>query len=330
MKSLERLSRPSLETAREFFNWEIQKLPIFDADGNQIEGYTQFKSTKGNTLHVGNETYSPAQPGAAFEKSVEALNEMKLDFGLFGVGSFHDDANIFAQFEIKGADGYSSSFEVDGKKYQGLVTMGKGNDESFPLSYWLTLIGIFCGNTWRAAAKARKGNAQSLTMKQTKNSEARFNVIQNEIVALFSEQKKVEEKLKQISRIPVKMDEAKNAFLGLIGSIDTDLSKAGRTRLQNSLDRYMDAFKNSPGASGKTREDWFNAVTFVDTHGNRDAKKFDANKQFISSEFGTYAERKENAFEIVSSDRWGNLVSLGEKATKKLENIIVIPEFAVN
>jgi len=324
-RSLTKLHNPTLAQAREFFNWDITKLPIYNAQGEPIPGFAEFRSSKGNTLHVTSETYTPANPGIAFEKTVEAMAKMNLDFSVNGVGSFDNDANIFAQFDVSsngngGASRYGykgSKFAVNGKEYQGFVTMAKGNDEQIPLSYWLTIVCIVCANTFRAALRARKGNAQAITMKQTKNSGERFGAIENEIAALFGVQQTVEDTLRVMSETSVSLNEAEKAFLGLIKPIDgkIDLSKTGKTRLENSLESYVAAFKNSLGVNGgNTREDWFNAVTNVSTHGNTTSKNFDPAKQFISSEFGTYAQRKETAFAAAASnDTWQEMVYNGEQ-----------------
>lgn len=324
---LQKLHNPTLEQAREFFAWNIEKHPIYNGAGQIITGYNEFRSTKGHVLHVGNDTYTPAQPGDAFEKTIEAMDKMSLDFSVNGVGSFDNDANIFAQFDVngKGASGYGykgSKFSVGGKEYQGFITMGKGNDESFPLSYWLTVVCIVCRNTWRMAGKARKGNAQSITMRQTKNSGIRFETITDEIVSLFLQQETVQTTLQKMAQTEVKLSEAEKAFLGLIKPVGEklDFSQTGKTRLENSLERYRMAFVSSPGVNGgNTREDWFNAVTNVDTHGNTESKNFDSAKQFVSSEFGTYADRKSKAFGVASNDEaWQGLVATGEEIMQSL------------
>lgn len=325
MARLNKLHNPTLAEAREFFNWEIQKFPIFNGEGKAIPGFNEFRSTKGHTLHVGNDTYSPAQPGIAFEKTIEAMDKMSLDYSVNGVGSFDNDANIFAQFDVtqNGKGGASklgykgSKFSVGGKEYQGFITMAKGNDEQIPLSYWLTVVCIICQNSFRAALKARRGNAQAVTMRQTKNSGERLGVIESEIAALFGVQETVQATLARMAEQAISLSDAEKAFLGLIKPVDgkVDFSKTGKTRLENSLDRYKAAFKSSPGVNGgNTREDWFNAVTNVDTHGNSASKNFDASKQFISSEFGTYAQRKERAFAVASNDEaWQGMIQTGEQ-----------------
>lgn len=317
--SLHKLHNPTKEQAKDFFAWQIEKHPIFNGAGQAIPGFAEFRSTRGNTLHVTNDTYNPAQPGEAYAKTTEAMDSMELAYSVNGVGEFDNGANIFAQFDVSGSSGASrygyngGGFSINGKEYKGFITMGKGSDESFPLSYWLTIVCIVCANTWRAARRARKNNAQSVTMKQTKNSNVRFEKISEEIVGVFKAQETVQQTLEKMAQTAVSLSEAERAFLGLLKPANgeqVDLSKTGKTRLQNTLERYLGAYRTSPGVNtGATREDWFNAVTNVDTHGNTESKKFDADKQYISSEFGTYATRKGAAFEAAASDdTWQKLV----------------------
>jgi len=330
-KLLQKLNNPTIAQARDFFNWEVVKLPIKNNEGIIIPGYNEFRSTKGHVLHVGNDTYTPAQPLIAFDKTIEAMDKLNLNYTANGVGSFDNDVNIFAQFDVKEVSGSAGAirhgynggdFTVNGKAYKGFITMAKGNDGAIPLSYWLTIICIVCANTFRAALRARKGNNMAVTMKQTKGSGERLEFIQNEIVGLFGLQAEIQATLQTMAGQVVTLTEAEKAFLGLIKPVDgqIDLSKTGKTRLANSLELYKAAFANSPGVnSGNTREDWFNAVTNVATHGDNTRKAFDAEKQFVSSEFGTYAQRKEKAFAMASNNEaWQGLVQSGEQVMASL------------
>lgn len=332
MKRLERIDSPSLKQAREFFKWEVEKFPIYDKEGNVIEGYNQFKSTKGHTLHVGNDTYTPAQPSVAFEKTVEAMNKLGLTFDVQSVGQFDNGTNIFAQFNARngkgeiGTNGDSrkwdykgSQFKVGGREYQGFITMAKGNDETTSLIYWLTIVCIVCQNTFRAALReATRGN--SVKVKQTKNSPDRVRLVEEEIVALFEQQETVVQTLKRMAKTKISLSDAERAFLGLLKEPGEVLdTQRGKTRLENRLTRYSEAFQKSPGCNGQTVEDWLNAVTYVDTHGNTESKRFDAEKQYLSSEFGAYAARKERAFQFASEpDGWTKLVKTGDEIMAQL------------
>lgn len=318
-------SNPTKENAREFFNWQVTKHPILSTvqldefgNGVPIEGFSEFRSSKGHSLHVGNATYTPAQPLIAYDKVTTALDTLNLDYKVSGVGSFDNDRNIFAQFDTG-----QSGFSVNGKDYKGLITMAKGNDEGTPLSVWLTIICIVCANTFRAALRARRGNDIAVVIKQTKNSGARVDTLVDQIVALFAVQESVAQTLNRMAKQAVSLNQAERAFLGLLKTADengkVDLSKTGKTRLANDLERYMAAFKDSPGTSGKTREDWVNAVTFTDTHGNKDSKRFDPDKQFISSEFGSRSIRKERAFALAANTQsFDKLIVTGEDIMQSL------------
>ncbi len=337
---LKKISNPDKETAREFFNWDIQTFPVYDGFGNVIPDYSQFKSSKGHTLHVGNATYNPAQPIIAYDKVTSALDTLGLGYAVSGVGEFDSGRNIFAQFDITGDSGKESqsvgwakpagsAFTVNGKEYKGLITMAKGSDKTLPLCIWLTIICIVCQNTFRMALSQRKGQRNgdksqgiSVSIRQTKNSGKRVDTLDKQIMALFGLQESVQETLQKMSQTPVTLNEAERAFLGLLKPLDgekVDMSQTGKTRTANTLERYLGAFKDSPGVYGKTREDWLNAVSYVDTHGNEKAKKFDAAKQFVSSEFGTSADRKTRAFAMASeTEHWDKLVMDGESIMSEL------------
>lgn len=342
---LNRLNKPTVEQAREFFNWTIEKSPVFGIrkaeDGSTfytpLASYSEFRSSKEQTLHVGKTSYTPAQPLVALDGTMEALNTLGLNYSIDAVGSFDDDRNIFAQFDIAGR----SEFDVAGKKYRGLVTMAKGNDEDIPLDIWLTVIGIFCGNTFRAALRDRMDSAMRVTIKQTKGSEERVKKLHDLIVQAFGVQVDVQKSLQRMAQQTITANQAEAAFMGLLKSTEAnvnaikEMGDAGKTRLENTLGRYLEAFNNeraTGNALGTTREDWFNAVTYVDTHGNLGNKRFDPDKQFVSSEFGSYARRKEQAFESADNDEsFNRLITVGERAITTLRAPkIVVPELTLN
>ncbi len=58
-RGLLKVSNPSNEQAREFFNWTISATPIrSESTGDIIPGFSEFRSSKGTLLHVGNDTYT--------------------------------------------------------------------------------------------------------------------------------------------------------------------------------------------------------------------------------------------------------------------------------
>lgn len=312
MTKLSRLTKPTLDQAKEFFAWNIEKTSVFGHDGRELKGWSEFRSSKGNTLHVGNDSYCPAQPGKALEIAIDALNQIDQPWTVESVGSFGNDANIFAQFKV----GEDSTFKVNGKDVNNLITMAKGNDETLPLDFWDTFIYIICQNSFRHALCLRSESTVRATLKQSKNSDQRINKVAEKLVYLLTEQQAVKEELVKLSTVRCSTEEAEKAFLGLLkltlGSGEIEFGKTGKTRLTNSLERYKNGFTNSPGVLGQTREDWLNAVTWVDTHGNTESKRFDADKQFVSSEFGSRSQRKSRAFEVaINQDSWNEVVSRG-------------------
>ena len=347
-----KLHAPDKQAAREFFNWEVNKGPVFgesspieayDASGNRIEafgkpplieGYSEFKhSARKTTLHVGNDTYNPFQPLVAYDLTTKAIEEMGLPYTVSGVGSFQGDRKIFAQFDIGAKDktesfrGYTgSTFEVDGKEHKGLITMVKGNDASLRLMVFLTIICIVCQNTFRAAIKA--GRENGVSRKQTKNCQNEENLsdLMAEILALFGYQETVIQTLKRMEQSPLSLDDAERAFLGLLKPGSEEIKQTGKTRLTNSVERYMEAFKTSPGVSGKTVGDWFNAVTYVNTQGNRESKTFNKDEHYIASEFeGVPMERKETAFQFAGNKQsFGRLIHTGSELQTLLSRPIVV------
>ncbi len=326
MAILNKLQDPTIDRAREFFNWTVDKRPLFNADGQQIKGYSEFRSSKGETLHVGNSSYSPWQPRMMLELCIAALDAIGLPYSLKGAGTYDGDANIFAQFQVNGEDGFTLA---NGKLIKDLLTMAKGNNERIPVSFWLTMIFIICQNTFRAALKARKNSALNISIRQTANSDARVVETAKKLVAVLQQRETVKQTLDRMSQTPITIDDAQRAFLGLVRrevELDEngqpkplDLSKGGKTHILNSLERFDNAFKLGAGADITSREGWFSGITNVATHGKTDSKAFNPDKQFVTSEFGSSARRKETAFAMAADDKaFAGLVVSGSDIMSQL------------
>ncbi len=324
MAILSKLQNPTVESAREFFNWTVNKLPLFNAEGKQIDGYSEFRSSKGETLHVGNTSYSPWQPRMTLELCIAALDSIGLPYSLKGAGTYEGDQNIFAQFQVNGEDGFTLA---NGKLVKDLLTMAKGNSERIPVSFWLTMVFIICQNTFRAALRARKHSAMNISIRQTANSDARVVETAKKLVSVLQQRESVKETLDRMAATPITIDDAQRAFLGLVrreiefdeAGKPVDLSKVGKTHLSNSLDRFDTAFKLGPGADITSREGWFAGVTNVATHGRTDSKAFNPDKQFVTSEFGTSARRKETAFAMAADDTaFAGLIQTGNELMMQL------------
>lgn len=333
MVTLSKLTNPTVEQAKDYFNWEINKYPIFGHDQRPLEGFSEFRSGKGQTLHVGKTSYSPAQPSVALNILLEALAGLNKPFKFVNLGSFANDKKIFAQVQV----GENSRFTLaNGKEIEGLITMAKGNDESIPMSFWETMIYIICQNSFNAALRQRSDAELNVSHRQTKNSESRIEAVKAELVALLSNQAQTQDALSKLSIKKLTKDQAEYGFLGLLNNtLEKDEQKTesamGVTRLTNTLERYMNAFVSSPGVTGSTREDWLNAITFVDTHGNKESKRFNANKQFVSSEFGTSSRRKTLAFNLATDDKsFNRIVSIGRNVKKGLVVPITVPQLVNN
>ncbi len=329
---LKTLENPSVETARSFFDWTVDRKPIFSEDGLPIMGYSEFRSSKGDTLHVGNSSYSPWQPKMALELTLAALNHLNMPHELVNAGTYDQDSNIFAQFSLNDGNGFTLA---NGKTVKDLLTMAKGNDEKIPFCVWLTLVMIVCKNTWRAVLRARKGNNLKVSVRQTQNSDTRVQETAEKIVATLQQKETVQDTLNRMASTRITIDDAQRAFLGLIRREDlddngnqkpVDLSKTGKTHLVNSLDRFDNAFKFGPGADITSREGWFAGVTNLSTHGKTDSKAFNPDKQFVNSEFKSGSQRKALAFELASDDTaFAGLVQSGsELLTQLLDRPVIL------
>ncbi len=118
LSKLQKISNPTKEQAREFFNWTIETNRIARVNGLPIEqdgilyypgtmlpGWTEFQSSQGQSLHVGNDSYTPTQPLVAYDKFTSAVERMGLSYAVSGVGEFDNYKNIFAQLDVQNSPG---------------------------------------------------------------------------------------------------------------------------------------------------------------------------------------------------------------------------------
>ncbi len=99
--------------------------------------------------------------------------------------------------------------------------------------------------------------------------------------------------------------QAERVFAGFIAPEIAEKRKTDKkvefsTRSQNIVNRLTELFSNGAGNKGKDRSDIFNAVTDYYSHESSGGDSME--KQFVSSEFGTGAKRKQEFFEIMRNE----------------------------
>lgn len=118
------------------------------------------------------------------------------------------------------------------------------------------------------------------------------------------------------------VDDARNAYAGFLvskgGSLRSDgVNKDGTkrtTKTANTVEELTNLFQRGIGNKGESRLDILNGFTQLYTRGNDESKK-DKWSQFEASEFGLYADRKEEFGNVLAmAPRFARMVSAGKDA----------------
>jgi hypothetical protein len=96
----------------------------------------------------------------------------------------------------------------------------------------------------------------------------------------------------------IKLDDAMHAYRGFVVPA---AAKELSTRSINTVDRLGELFRRGAGNMGQTRADLFSGVTDFYTH-ESSGNSTNPQRQFVSSDFGTGADRKRDFFAIVTDD----------------------------
>ena len=297
--------------------WDIAPTPLFfgdnvpaysetDEKGQGTAQWTIARCTDKPTLQIG-APYNPATfrpiSNAEFLKLVEdsiAGTEHKI----VSVGSVRNRGRVFLSVELRGME----KFKAGGREFSAYLNFGNGHDKSSVL--WLNTSNTctVCDNTFsmnlfsvenkRETSQTENKEDLKVSKRHTKNVVMQFPEIAKAIDKAIGVQAEFALAMEQAEKTEIPVDKAREIFAGFIAP---DGAKELSTRAENNIERLVQLFQHGAGNSDRTLGDVFHAATDFYTHESAGANN--AEKQFLSSEFGKGAMDKQRFFGLVSGPK---------------------------
>lgn len=281
-------------------DWDIQARNVYLGEGDeQIKlPFVQMICSDLPELLIGTpynpQTFKPIT-NADFLKLV-ADSVSGIAHTLVSIGSIRNRGRVFASLEIAGLE----AFKAGGREFKTYLNFGNGHDKSSVLWVNTSNVCTVCDNTFSMnlfSVENKDGQGLKHQQRHTKNIAARLPEIAKLVDKAVRIQAEFAKSFSELAAKPCGMSEAQEAFAGFVGSDEaTKLS----TRSANMVARLVDLFCTGKGNEGANRADLFSAITDYYTHENAGGEN--KLKQFVSSEFGSGAMKKEEFWLIVRDD----------------------------
>jgi hypothetical protein len=235
------------------------------------------------------------------------------DLQLASDGTIHNRSNLFLSFKLNGA-----KFKSADRDFQPYLNIGNGNDMSDTLWVNTSNVCTVCANTY-AMNVADKGLIMSV--KKTKFSETKLPDFGKAITACLNGQKQFAKQLGALAMTRCDATIARKFFAGFITlNPETGLSPRG----ENIVERMLVLFSHGLGNDGNDFSDVFQAMTDYYTHeaANTQDTPEAKWKNFVSSEFGSGSQRKQDAWRILTDKaKRKATVLIGEKVLRITANM---------
>jgi hypothetical protein len=184
-------------------------------------------------------------------------------------------------------------------------------DRQNPLRFFGSGNRIVCQNTYRLALQELKTSTdQGVKIRHTKNAAFSLPKIEAYVENLLGASREFFAILDKLENTSVKDETAKAIFAGFIGE-----GEEMSTRAVNTVQRLEVLAKTGAGNGRGTLGDLFHAVT--DFYSHESAGGEDLEKQWLSSEFGSGANKKEEFLPLLANN--GNRIQLIAKGKRSLE-----------
>lgn len=306
--------------------WEAVKTPLYRiaADGSAKKtDACIFTASDNPEVTIGKafdcDTYSPIY-NADFLRIVGEAMLSIAGSQVESVGSVCGRTRTFITLRLKELE----EFEAAGRKFTPFLNFLNSFDGSAPFTVISSNVCTVCNNTFssnlratgkqrsgiEAAKKASRDGHVSVRLKHTKNVALRLENVSEIIDGFLGAQMQFRAIMNALHDKPIAKPIARNFFAGLLanGEKRDEIS----TRQENQVDRLVSLFTNGRGNKGETRADAFSAVTEYATHESA-GQSDNAQKQFVSSEFGSGARLKSRAFNALQDEsEIASLVTVGE------------------
>lgn len=270
--------------------WDVTPRKMTLIDGTETP-YSMLVASDNPSIQIGvpfADSYTPITNAMFLDtlgESILGIDGLNLD----SVGSVCGRGKIFASFKI--AEGNRT---IGGRTFETYLNFGSSHDKSAPFWFNTSNICTVCANTFGmnlTAEKSKDGLAGKV--RHTKNAAIGLGNVAGIIEKAMGAQAEFNAIFSALDSMPASEETANRAFAGFIGK-----GEEMSTRSANQVDRLTALFNTGKGNRGETMADVFSAVT--DFYSHESSGGDDRMKQFVSSEFGSGAEKKSEFFSLLA------------------------------
>lgn len=295
------LSQWDVKEAHAHFFVDDEEIKMISGSGERSSrAATDCEGEKGEAENVCKKLYIPMEEGnlsvsGVYGDSYTPLSNEKflsiikasldacgLPYTVESVGSVFNRRRTFVSIPLHGLE----DFKTGEREFKAYLNFQNSFDGSCAFLANTSNVCTVCNNTF--SANLREGGA---LIKHTKNMLDRLENLPEVIAEAINVQKEFANDFLTLHSLEVREDHAKALCIAF-------LSKAKlSTRGFNTSERLIELFNTGKGNAGKTYADLFSA--FTDFYSHESAGGDDANKQFVSSEFGSGADKKREAMQFL-------------------------------
>lgn len=210
---------------------------------------------------------------------------------LWSIGTLRNRSARFASFRVNGLDKYTAG----GRVFEPYLSFGDGLTDGTALWSVLSQTCTVCANTNRINLNLVEAGGGIAKEKHTKNLILRLPRMADLVDKACGVQKEFALAFEQAATQSISEESAHRVYAGFV------MSDKPSTRATNTVNRLVDLFKSGRGNKGQSRADLFQGVTEYYTH-ESSGNATNPQRQFVSSDFGTGATRKDEFWGIVTSD----------------------------
>lgn len=286
--------------------YPMEKKPLFLQFGDELIGtpYGAVVSLDdnlpiGNAVSMemdekGNDTgYGLISNEAMWDMAMSSLEGTKHQ--VVSCGSVDNRSKVFVSIKLD----EKNIVKAAGRETENVFNIMWGHGGKLGVIARTGLTVIVCQNTLNMAL-SRRGEF-NLSIKHSRNSSARLPQMGRAIEAHLGVVAEFKRAMDEVAGIKTNNNEARKFFAGFIGRDQSgkpmeELS----TRASNQVERLEALFRGGAGNKGENRADIFNAITDYFSH---ESSGGDDNrwKQYNSSEFGSGAANKREAYALITN-----------------------------
>lgn len=279
--------------------WDVQKQKLF-LKGDIETPFHILTATDDPKIQIGvpfADSYVPIKNQAfieCIENAVLGIDGLKLA----SVGSIMGRNRVFISYEIGAAN-----FTHGQRSFECALNFSNAHDKSGVFLCNTSNQIVVCKNTYNLNLK-HKGKTVHIRVRHTKNAQIALENMEEIIGGALGAQAEFKNIFENLDSIKTNPKEAEAVFAGFIGN-----GEEMSTRAMNTVDRLTTLFVVGKGNKGETRADAFSAITDYFSHESSGGDN--RMKQWVSSEFGTAANKKREFLDGITNE-FDTLVSKGK------------------